>query len=229
VALLVTGNELVTPGTKLKPGQIFNSNRWMLKAALNESGIDPIFISDILDRPVVLKRKIQKTLSDCDLLLLVGGVSVGDTDFSKSILESLGVKRVFWRVSQKPGYPLYFGKRKGTLVFGLPGNPASAWVNFYEYVLPCLRALQGLPSENSSKKARLISEGPNRGFKTLFLKAQFNPEIPVPEVTLLKGQGSHLLQSLAESNCLAVSPPGKGRLKKGEMLEIHPFPSGKNL
>jgi molybdopterin molybdotransferase len=226
VALLVTGNELVTPGKKLKPGQIYNSNQWMLETALQESGIQPFFNSNLPDRPTLIKGKIRKTLAHCDVLILVGGVSVGDSDFSKPILESLGVRRIFWRVSQKPGFPLYFGKKGKTLVFGLPGNPASAWVNFYEYVLPCLRVLRGLTPKPTVKTARLDSEGPNRGFKTLFLKARYKDGAK-PQVILLKGQGSHLLQSLAEGNSLAVVSPGKGKLKKGEILEVHPLPEGK--
>jgi len=228
VALLVTGNELVSPGKKLKPGQIYNSNQWMLETVLRETGVQPTQASNIPDQPAFIRRKIQKALSQCDILIVVGGVSVGDSDFSKPVLESLGVKRVFWRVSQKPGFPLYFGRKEKTLVFGLPGNPASAWVNFYEYVAPCLKALQGLPPSNPKKKAKLVTDGPNRGFKTLFLKASFAETQNGPEVRLLKGQGSHLVRSLAEGNCLAVVPPGKGRLKKGASLEIHPLPGGKS-
>ena len=222
VALVVTGNELVNPGKKPKPGQIYNSNQWMLETALKEWGISPVLSSLVPDQPQRLKAQLKKALTTCDLVLLVGGVSVGDSDFSKPVLESLGVKRIFWRVAQKPGFPLYFGKKGKALVFGLPGNPASAWVNFYEYVLPCLRKLQGLPVENSHRTAKLVSEGPNRGFKTLFLKARFK-DGAAPQVVLLKGQGSHLLQSLAEGNSLAVVPTGKGRLKKGERLEVHPL------
>jgi molybdopterin molybdotransferase len=228
VALIVTGNELVTPGKKLKPGQIYNSNQWMLETALRESGIQPGFVSLLPDKPALLKNKIKKALASCDVLLLVGGVSVGDSDFSKPILESLGVQRVFWRVSQKPGFPLYFGRKGKTLVFGLPGNPASAWVNFYEYVMPCLRAMRGLPTGPRTMKAVLTTDGPHRGFKTLFLKARFRKNAGSIQADLLMGQGSHLLQSLAEGNCLAVVPSGKGRIKKGERIEIHPLPTGKS-
>src|SRR5579871_1321599 len=222
VALVVTGNELAKPGRKLKAGQIYNSNQWMLETALKEQGLAPSLSICVPDHPARLKNQVRKALRSCDLLVLVGGVSVGDSDFSKPVLQSLGVRQVFWRVAQKTGFPLYFGKRGKTLVFGLPGNPASAWVNFYEYVLPCLRKLQGLGVENIRRTAKLISHGPNRGFKTLYLKAQFK-DGPQPQVVLLKGQGSHLLQSLAEGNALAVVPSGKGKLKKGEKLEIHPL------
>lgn len=226
VALVVTGNELVKPGKKPNPGQIYNSNQWMLETALREQGLEPTLSLLVPDQPQRLKAQLKKALAACDLVLLVGGVSVGDSDFSKPVLESLGVKRIFWRVSQKPGFPLYFGKKGKTLVFGLPGNPASAWVNFYEYVVPCLKNLQKFPPASPSKTARLVSDGPNRGFKTLFLKAHFK-DGNHPEVVLLKGQGSHLLQSLAEGNSLAVVPPGKGKLKKGEVLQVHPLPEGK--
>lgn len=222
VALLVTGNELAAPGRKLQPGQIYNSNQWMLETALREQGLDPARSVSVPDDPGKLKSETRKALASCDVVLLVGGVSVGDSDFSKPILKSLGVRQVFWRVAQKPGFPLYFGKRGRTLVFGLPGNPASAWVNFYEYVLPCLRKLQGLPSENPRRTAKLVSGGPHRNFKTLFLKARLQGG-DNPQVVLLKGQGSHILQSLAEGDSLAVVPPGKGKLKKGEKLEIHPL------
>ena len=226
VALLVTGNELVTPGQKPRPGQIYDSNQWMLETALEESGVPPTLVLRVPDRPALLKKKVQKALSHCDVLLLVGGGSVGDSDFSKPVLESLGVRRIFWRVSQKPGFPLYFGRRGKTLVFGLPGNPASAWINYHEYVAPALRLLRGLPPEVPGQKARLASNGPERGAKTLFLKARWGREAAGPKVFLLKGQGSHLLRSLAEGDCLAVAPPGKGRLKRGETLEIHPLPEG---
>lgn len=225
VALVVTGNELAAPGRKLKPGQIYNSNQWMLETALLEQGLKPAFSICIPDHPGRLKAQLKKAFSTCDLVLLVGGVSVGDSDFSKPVLESLGVKRVFWRVAQKPGYPLYFGKKGKTLVFGLPGNPASAWVNFFEYVAPCLKTLQGLSLKNLRKTARVVSNGPHQGFKTLYLKAQFKDGVK-PQVVLLKGQGSHLLQSLAEGNSLAVVKPGKGLLKKGATLEVHSLPEG---
>ncbi len=226
VALLVTGNELVRPGRKLKPGQIHNSNQWMLETALREQGLNPARSVSVPDHPGKLKSETRKALDTCDLVLLVGGVSVGDSDFSKPILKSLAVQKVFWRVAQKPGFPLYFGKKGKTLIFGLPGNPASAWVNFYEYVVPCLRTLQGLPTGRVRQTARLVSEGPHRSFKTLFLKARLKSGSD-PQVVLLKGQGSHILQSLAGGDSLAVVPPGKGKLKKGEILEVHPLSEGR--
>lgn len=223
-ALIVTGNELVTPGGEIRPGRIYNSNRWMLEAALNEQGIRPAPSLSVPDRPQRLKGGLKEALDACDLVLLAGGVSVGDSDFSKPVLESLGVRRVFWRVGQKPGFPLYFGKRGRTLVFGLPGNPASAWINFHEYVVPALRALEGLPSRIRKREAGLDSRDIRQGRRTLFLKGRLHTGKGKFSVKVLEGQASHLLKSLAEGDCLVVVPPGNKTLKKGAVVEVHPLP-----
>ena len=227
VGLVITGNELVKPGKKPKPGQIYNSNQWMLETALRETGVEPVLSILVPDQPQRLKTQLKKALASCDLVLLVGGVSVGDSDFSKPVLESLGVNRIFWRVAQKPGFPLYFGKKSKTLVFGLPGNPASAWINFHEYVVPALRVLQGLPPNMDRLEAKLDSGDIRQGWKTLFLKGRLDRKNGRLSAQVLEGQASHLLKSLAEGDSLVVIPSGKGTLKKDATVEIHPLPGKK--
>jgi molybdopterin molybdotransferase len=156
------------------------------------------------------------------VLLVAGGMSVGERDFGKSVLEALGVRRVFWKVAQKPGKPLYFGVRGKQLVFGLPGNPAAVVTCFAAYVLPALRALSG---EAAAKpwRVRLAQALPATGDKALLLKAQVDGEGPSARVRVLSGQGSHLLRSLAEGNALLLRREGEGALRRGQKVEVLPL------
>lgn len=214
VALLVSGSELKSAGSSLKPGQIHDSNGPMLESALAECGLKakPLRLAD---HPQKIKSALSAALKSSDLLLLSGGVSVGDADYSKAALKELGVSEIFWGVAQKPGKPLFFGRRGKTLVFGLPGNPSAAWVCFHEYVMPAIEAMQGLKAAAPARFAMADSTPRRDPRKTLFLKARLDG----PKVSLLSGQQSHMLKSLAEANALAlVSPQGKGRL-----LEVRPL------
>lgn len=202
VALLVSGSELKKSGSLLRPGQIHDSNSPMLEAALAEAGIS-CAAARLADEPALIRKALKDALKASDLVILSGGVSVGAADYSKEALRSLGVETIFWGVAQKPGKPLFFGKKGRTLVFGLPGNPAAAWVCFHEYVLPLLNDSAPSRFAMSAKAPRPDSQ------KTLFLKARLDG----PRVELLGGQQSHMLGALAEANALArVEPRGKGRL-----------------
>jgi molybdopterin molybdotransferase len=214
VSLLVSGSELKPAGSRLEPGQIFDSNLPMLKAALAEAGL-ACEARRLRDDPHALKVALETSLASSDLLLLSGGVSVGDADYSKDALKACGVATIFWGVAQKPGKPLYFGRKGSCLVFGLPGNPSAAWVCFHEYVLPALRVLRGLPPREATRHARLGSAPKRDMKKTLFLKARLDGG----RVTLLNGQQSHMLGSLAQASALAVLEPGG----VGRLLEVHPL------
>jgi len=122
VSVIATGSELVDLDKKLLPGKIYDSNRPLLMAALEEMGITPLLSKTVRDNEQLVRTTIRNSLKKCDVMILMGGVSVGDYDFVKSTLKQLGVKEIFWKVKQKPGKPLYFGKKGKTLVFGLPGN-----------------------------------------------------------------------------------------------------------
>lgn len=220
VAVIATGSELISPGKKLRSGEIYESNSIMLAAALRASGFETVMISVISDHRALLRQKVKKAFRKADVLLLSGGVSVGEYDFSKSELKKMGVRTVFWKVAQKPGKPIYFGKKGARQsVFGLPGNPASAFVCFYQYVYPALRILAGkrnlfLPSV----PARLEMPVRCDRSKTLFLKAFFRGG----QVRILPCQGSHMVSSLHEANALAVVPSSlKKELPAGQTVEVY--------
>ncbi len=158
VAVIVTGDELVLPGRELKLGQIYESNSFSLLAALSTVGIEGVRLLRVKDHPGRLLEALRTQLNESDVVLTVGGISVGEFDFVKQAAGELGVKTVFWRVAMKPGMPSYFGVRKPEArteersglshikyLFGLPGNPASALVGFLELVRPGLLRMMGEP------------------------------------------------------------------------------------
>ena len=222
VALAVSGDELLKPGPKPKAGQIFDSNTPALRSLLREAGLEPVLVVRLPDEEKAQTARLKAALRVCDVLLVAGGMSVGEKDLGKSILESLGVRRQFWKVAQKPGKPLYFGLRGRQLVFGLPGNPAAVISCFAAYVLPTLRKLAG-SEDAGTTQASLMHALPANGDKALLLKAHSVNIGGSLSVTVLNGQGSHLLRSLAEGNALVLRPAGSKALKRGQKVELISF------
>ena len=134
VTIIVTGNELQQPGQPLLPGQVYECNSFSLKAALETVGIDHIRTLKVPDNLSALTLVLQEAVASSDLILLTGGVSVGDYDFVLQAAQDAGIEHLFHGVKQKPGKPLYFGKKENKLIFGLPGNPSSVLTCFYQYV-----------------------------------------------------------------------------------------------
>lgn len=199
VAILVTGNELQQPGTDLEIGKIYESNSIMLKAALQKAGIKDIKIIAVKDDYQATKMNIKNALDANDILLVSGGISVGDYDFVKEALLENDVEELFYKINQKPGKPLWFGKKQDTYVFALPGNPASALTCFYIYALPLLRKMCGYkynPLQKVIAKSKSAIKNPSQ--KTLFLKANLEGEC----VEVLQGQSSAMLYTYAMSNVL---------------------------
>jgi molybdopterin molybdotransferase len=143
IALIVTGNELQFAGEKLKYGKVFEANSSAIKSILQQNGIDEIEIFFAKDDKEFLKSHVKSCIEMADIILLSGGISVGDYDFVKVVNEELNTKTIFHKIAQKPGKPLFFGKNKSKLIFGLPGNPASALTCMYEYVVPCIKIALG--------------------------------------------------------------------------------------
>ena len=215
--IIVTGNEFAKNSNELKKGKIFESNGIMLLSSLKAKGFqcEHKICEDDKEK---LKSTITKSLAKSDLLLITGGVSVGDYDFTRPVLEKLGFKIIFHNVNQKPGKPLLFAKKKNKVVFGLPGNPRSVFVCFFEYVLPYIYAMQG--HKGLQKKMLLPVNKPykKQDNKTHFLAGKIIND----HVEILKSQGSHMLQSLSEANCLIVVPENISEIKEGDLLEVHP-------
>lgn len=217
VAILVTGNELQETGTPLESGKIYESNAIMLEMALKHIGITNIKVFKTKDTFQETKTTMTKALEFCDLLLVSGGISVGDYDFVKASLEANNVEEIFYKVWQKPGKPLWFGKNENQFVFGLPGNPASALTSFYVYVRPLLKKMSGHQQTHLKRvRAKLTQDFKNRHGKGLYLKSNLRDD---GTVEILHGQQSSMLHSFAVSNALVFIPADVETVEKGDWVE----------
>ncbi|NTV14480.1 MAG: molybdopterin molybdotransferase MoeA [Desulfobulbaceae bacterium] len=208
VALLITGSELVAAGATLADHQIRDSNLTMLRAAVQECGATLISCTRVADDYQATLTAIGQTTAD--IILCTGGVSVGRHDHVKEATEANGFTPLFWRVRQKPGKPLYLAKKGRTLLFGLPGNPVSAFICFSHYVRPALGALAGRPFGWPTNIAQAAEEIANRGGRPNMLRVKIFPD---PEgnltVTSAEKQGSHMLTSLVNSNGYLILEPAQ--------------------
>lgn len=218
VSIIVTGNELQKPGTQLEDGHIFESNSFALKAALESIGIVSPRVSNIDDDEDVTRKSLAFAIENSDVVLVSGGISVGKYDFVGKSLEKLEVENVFYKIAQKPGKPMFFGIKSDCLVFGLPGNPASALSCFYEYVLPALKIMQGFTEV--FPKVKILPITSNYAKKeglSLFLKGKIHEE----KVQVLDGQESSNIGSFALADCLIYLPADKGKVESGDLVEVH--------
>jgi molybdopterin molybdotransferase len=220
IGILVTGNELQTVGSDLKEGQVYESNSYTLMAALEALNIKEIKVKQVKDDLVQITNELNSLIKETDIVLMTGGVSVGDYDFTLMAFDNCQVKTVFHKIKQKPGKPLLFGLKAEKIIFGLPGNPSSVLTCFYEYVLP---AIEKLTYQTVSLKA--IQAPIAHTFKKLqglthFAKAMYDGE----NVTLLTGQESYKFASYAVANCLAILPEEVEEITKGTIIHIHLLP-----
>jgi molybdopterin molybdotransferase len=221
VSILVTGDELKPPGSKLNPGSIWESNSSILTAALREVGVEPIFLGIARDRIEDLEMRVKKGLNSSDILLISGGISVGDYDLVQKVLEKLEVKKIFWRVAIKPGKPTYFGKKDNKLVFGLPGNPASVLVTFMEFVRPAVLKMAGHQNVFlEERKAFLVEDMHKKPGRAHFLKGYFQEKKGNTYVRSAGMQNSHILESLSRANCLFLLEKDRTSYKSGEEVQI---------
>ncbi len=225
VSILVTGDEILDLGNKLTAGKIYDSNSVALKAALKECGIQKITMVKCRDKFHTLKKEIKKALDGSDMVLISGGVSVGEFDLVKQALKQLIVKEIFWKVAQRPGMPMYFGKKDKTLIFGLPGNPASSLVVFYEYIRPAI--LKSLGRKNiflPSQKALISGTMRKKKKMTYFWRGHLQANGNQLQATIFPQQGSHMLRSFAVGDCLIVGSENQTKVKRNSMAEIHLLP-----
>jgi molybdopterin molybdotransferase len=220
VCIIVTGNELVDPGQALGHGQVYESNSHALRAALAQMGIREIAVVHAQDNLEALTHTLAAALDNYDMILLNGGISVGEYDFVLRTTEKCGIQQVFHKIKQKPGKPMYFGTRGDKLIFGLPGNPASVLTCFYEYVAVCLEKLYGTDSGMRRIQAPLGVDVKKPAGLTHFLKGYFDGVYAHP----LDAQESYRLSSFARANALIVIEEEKTQCIKGEMVELHLLP-----
>ncbi len=217
IGIIATGNELAEAGTELKHGQIYESNSLMLRTALVSLGYTDNEIFKVPDDFNSTRILLDEVLKSKDVVIITGGISVGDYDFVGKALQELKVSQLFYKVKQKPGKPLFFGKKNDTYVFALPGNPAAALSCFYIYVQCCLRRIEGcLNFEPFTVDATSLSEYSSKGDRAQFLKADYQNG----KVKILEGQSSSMLHSFAVSNALVYLSADKNKVEKGDILQL---------
>jgi molybdopterin molybdotransferase len=216
VILLITGDELQDPGADLFPGQIHESNGTTLAALVARAGGEVVRRERVGDTLESTTAAVARALTDADVLVLSGGVSVGPHDHVKPALEANGVTERFWRVALRPGKPTWFGANDDTLVFGLPGNPVSAMVAFLLFVRPALQELQGADPRARRITAKLtepVERNPGRdeAVRVTLTEAGATPTGP---------QGSHQLTSMLNADGLAIVTAGEGVAEAGASVEV---------
>jgi molybdopterin molybdotransferase len=220
VAIISTGSELVEVDRPLGPGQIRNSNTYSLRAQCQQLGIDATALGIVPDDYAATRSLIEQGL-EYDVLLTSGGVSVGQFDFVKEVQDELGVERKLWGVAMKPGKPLAFGVRDGTLVFGLPGNPVSAMVSFELFVRPALLRLVGYRKTTRPSYRAIISEDVvNADGRVYVVRVRAWREDGSWHVSSTGAQGSGILRSMVGANGLAFVPGGPRGVRAGEEVEF---------
>jgi len=224
-SVLATGDELVEPWVPPGPAHVRNSNAPMLVSALRAAGAEPEYVGIAKDNPASLRSLLEKGLS-ADILLVSGGVSVGTHDLVGRELENMGVEPVFTRVAVKPGKPLFFGRNGGTVVFGLPGNPASSLVGFELFVRPALYKMRGFGEKPPQfRSGELRSSIAAKRDRLTFLPATFARSPSGAAVELLKWAGSGDIKAMTHANCLVAIPPGKAPIPAGTKVDFVTFQS----
>jgi molybdopterin molybdotransferase len=219
VAVLTSGDELVPPGEPLPPGAIRDSNSTMLAALVAREGADLHSLGAAGDSLDATVTALEPAL-EADVVVVCGGVSVGEHDHVRAAFEQLGVERGFWRVSLRPGGPAFFGKRDGTLVFGLPGNPVSVFVTFTLLAAPGLAALAGGTPRRRRATATLTAPYEKGTGRTEAVRCGLELADAGWAATPRPRQGSHVLTSLLDADCLAIVPGEARRVEAGERVEV---------
>lgn len=218
VGIVITGNELVQAGQPLPSGKVYESNAIMLQLALQSEHYDQINSYQVEDTFEATKSALQQAIEENDVILVSGGISVGDYDFVGKALQSLAVETLFYKVNQKPGKPLYCGKLKDKMIFALPGNPAASLTCLYVYVLPTLHRISGKnASYMPSITKPLAHHFEVNNSRSQFLKALVTGD----EVTILPHQDSSMLDSLATANALVFVQDGCYELAKGAAVGVY--------
>jgi molybdopterin molybdotransferase len=221
INIILTGNELQDIGKPLSSGQIYESNSHTLKAGLSKVGIKEINFLKVADNLESVTGAIKESLNKFDLTILTGGISVGDYDFVLGACQQNNVEQLFHKVKQKPGKPLYIGKKETKVVCALPGNPASVLSCFNHYVSIVLDKLSNTSLEMKTVQASLTNTYSKPIGLTHFLKGLYNNV--TNEVTILEGQESFKMSAFAMANCFVELPEDILEIRSSEIVKIHLF------
>jgi len=224
IAIFSTGDELIQPGMALSAGQIYDSNRYTLVGLLTELGVEIIDMGNIRDDKDAVRAALLKASSSADVIITSGGVSVGDADYIKELLDELG-EVVFWKLAMKPGRPLAYGKVGSCHFFGLPGNPVAVMVTFLQFVRNALWELMGQhPKPVFSFQAICTTPIKKAAGRTEFQRGILTQgEDGIWMVKTTGEQGSGILSSMSRANCFIVLPLEQGNVEKGSVVHIQLF------
>ncbi len=222
VAFFSTGDELVSIGTPLGPGQIYDSNRYTIHGMLTRMDFDAIDMGVVADVPEALERAFATAAASADVVITSGGVSVGEADYVKQLLDKLG-EVVFWKIAMKPGRPLAYGRLGAAHFFGLPGNPVSVMVTFYQFVRDALLYLSGrsdaapLPLMRAKLSAPIRKMPGRTEFQRAILSRDAHGEA---SVRVTGDQGSGILSSMSRANCFVVLGTEVGDVDAGAEVDV---------
>ena len=224
VAFFSTGDELKSIGNTLGPGEIYDSNRYTIYSMLERAGCQPIDLGNFVDTPEAIRAGFQAASANADVVITSGGVSVGEADFIKQMLDELG-EVLFWKIAMKPGRPMAYGKVGDAHFFGLPGNPVAVMVTFYQFVRPALATLQGrtdymLPP---TLKATLLNKIKKMPGRTEFQRGMLTLGSTGVEVRTTGDQGSGILSSMTQANCFVVLDTDVGGVEPGATVDVQMF------
>jgi molybdopterin molybdotransferase len=225
VAVFSTGDEVQLPGSTLKPGGVYDSNRFALRGLLGEAGVELVDLGLVPDSPARLRSRLEEAAASSDAILTSGGVSVGEADHIKPVLESLG-QVDFWKLAIKPGRPLTFGRLGDALFFGLPGNPVAVMVTFLLFVRPALQRLSGMNPSPLTRLRAVCDSGlrkrpGRREFQRGIARRGADGQLHVGPTGR---QGSGILTSMSRANCLIVLPEPQESVNAGDTVEIRLLP-----
>lgn len=227
VSFFSTGDELASIGSTLKTGQIFDSNRYTLFGMLSRMGVEVQDLGAIPDDLIALEKTLIKAAESSDVILTSGGVSVGEADYMKQLLQKLG-QVLFWKIAMKPGRPLAFGKIGNAHYFGLPGNPVAVMVTFYQFVRQAMLVLMGQANPAEIPMLNVVCTSPIRKLKgrTEFQRGiLFVGEDGNWQVKTTGNQSSGVLSSMSQANCFIVLDDDVGNVEAGTTVKVQLFDS----
>jgi len=224
VAFFSTGDELVSIGTPLAQGQVYDSNRYTLHGMLAGLGVEIIDMGVVRDDPQKLEAAFAAAAAKADVIITTGGVSVGEADFVKQLMARLG-EVLFWKIAMRPGRPMAFGRIGKAFLFGLPGNPVAVMVTFHQFVRSALLVLAGRKDSVEIPMLPAVSATAIRKIagRTEYQRGVLFEDQGTRKVRTTGQQGSGVLRSMSEANCYIVLEHGRGKVEAGELVQVQLF------